>query len=272
MKGYRRQDLVRDTLSLATYAAEEGSRPLVFQHGLCGDAAQPAEMITPGSEFRHHVLECPGHGRSEIGPETDISIAAFADLLVAMMDEHGLLQCPVGGISMGAAMALRLAVLQPKRVSHLILARPAWETRSAPENMRPNAEVGRLLCLHDRETARQAFLETAIFDDLRKNSPENLVSLAGFFDRENQVDTARLLSAISRDGVGVSESQIAALSMPVLVIATDKDLIHPMSHAQKLASMIPNATFREITPKSASRVAHVAEFQAALSAFLKEYS
>lgn len=272
MKGYRQQDLVRDTLSLAAYVADEGTRPLVFQHGLCGDAAQPAEMISSGSEFKHHVLECPGHGKSELGPNTDISIAAFTDLLVAMMDEHDLPECPVGGISMGAAIALRLAVLKPKRVSHLILARPAWTIRSAPENMRPNAEVGKLLCLHDRDTARSAFLETAVFDELRDRAPENLVSLAGFFDRRNQADTARLLCAISRDGVGVSERQIATLSMPVLIIATDRDLIHPLTHAQELASMIPNATLREITPKSTDRAAHVAEFQAALSAFLKEHS
>lgn len=44
-----------------------------------------------------------------------------------------------------AAIALRLAVRLPKLVRGNIIARPAWVTADGPENMAPNADVGRLL-------------------------------------------------------------------------------------------------------------------------------
>ena len=49
---------------------------------------------------------------------------------------------PVGGISMGAAIALRIAALRPDLVSALVLARPAWLDANGPENIQPVADGG----------------------------------------------------------------------------------------------------------------------------------
>ncbi|MEP3278876.1 MAG: alpha/beta hydrolase [Stappiaceae bacterium] len=272
MKNYRHTTFTRDNLPLSTYVAAAGSLPIVFQHGLCGDAAQPADVIPSDAVLKHYVMECRGHGRSPIGPADDISIAKFTDDLAAFMAAEHLPPCPVGGISMGAAIALRLAVIHPERVSHLVLARPAWTTESAPENMAPNAEVGRLLSLRDPQSACNAFVETATAKKLRRDAPENLNSLLRFFDRPAPSETAALLTRISSDGPGVSEIQIASLSLPVLILGTADDAIHPMSHAQFLASAIPGAHMKQITSKTADPEAHRAEFQAELSAFLKDYS
>ena len=56
--------------------------------------------------------------------------------------------------------------------------------------------------------------------------------------------------------------------MPVLVIGTDGDYIHPFGHAEALAEMIPRALLVKITSKSASRGSYVREFKAALGSFL----
>ena len=50
----------------------------------------------------------------------------FADDVLAFADLRGVERFVVGGISMGAAIALRIAVRHPERVSGLVLARPAW--------------------------------------------------------------------------------------------------------------------------------------------------
>ncbi|MBV8227403.1 MAG: hypothetical protein JO232_19680 [Verrucomicrobia bacterium] len=73
------------------------------------------------------------------------------------MEAYRLGPIVIGGISMGAAISLHLAVHRPEVARGLILARPAWITASAPANQSPNLEVGRLLADLSQENARQAF-------------------------------------------------------------------------------------------------------------------
>lgn len=273
MEGYGQHWMTREGLSLAAYRANTDGRPVVFQHGLCGAADQPAEVFPDDAGACHHVLECRGHGRSDAGDPERFSIADFAIDLARFIEDRGLGPCPVGGISMGAAIATRLAVKRPDLVSALILARPAWVTEAGPENMAPNAEVGRLLAEHDDPAeARAAFLASPTATRLREDAPDNLASLTGFFTREPRHVTAALLTRIAADGPGVTREALASLDLPTLVIGTEADMIHPMSHARDLAGLIPNARLVEIPPKSRDREAYRTAFAAALRSFLKEHA
>ena len=49
-----------------------------------------------------------------------------------MLNHLGLTRAVVGGISMGAGMALNAATRYPERVAGLVLARPAWLDRPMP--------------------------------------------------------------------------------------------------------------------------------------------
>ena len=62
----------------------------------------------------------------------------------------------IGGISMGAASTLHIAVHRPDIVRGLILVRPAWIVEPAPANNGPN-RVGRLLADLPQEDARKRF-------------------------------------------------------------------------------------------------------------------
>ena len=175
----------------------------------------------------------------------------------------------VGGISMGAAIALRLAVVRPELVSALVLARPAWVADAAPANMAPNALVGALLRDHPADTARALFEDTATATRLARVAPDNLASLRGFFARKPIAVTAELLCRISADGPGVSEAAIAGIQVPALVIGHANDFVHPLDHAHRLARLIPNARLAEITPKATDASAYQGDFRAALATFLK---
>jgi pimeloyl-ACP methyl ester carboxylesterase len=59
--------------------------------------------------------------------------------------------------------------------------------------------------------------------------------------------------------------------VPTLVIATGKDVIHPLALAEDIAGLIPRARLIEITPKGVDRKRYVAEFQDALDDFLKGF-
>lgn len=252
---------------------EAGEGPdFVFQHGLCGDAAQTAEVFPHDVPFRRVTLECRGHGRSQAGDTKAFSIATFADDVAAMMETRKTAPVILGGISMGAAIALRLAVRQPRLVRALVLARPAWVTEAAPPNMRPYAEVGELLARFPRDEARTRFDRTETARRLETEGPDNLVSLRSFFTREPIATTSALLTRIAADGPGVSASEVETLGLPTLVIGQARDPLHPLAYAESLAAMITGARFERITPKAESRERYVTDFRAVLARFLTELS
>lgn len=261
----------RDGLTLAVVETGAG-RPMLFQHGLCGTAGQPAAVFPEGRGWRCLTLECRGHGQSEAGPAEGFSLATFADDLASLIESRELAPVVTGGISMGAALALRLAVTRPKLVRALVVARPAWLTEKAPPNLKPNVAVGELLAAYPPAEALARFEASALAPRLAAEAPDNLASLRGFFAREPAAVTSALLTRISRDGPGVSKADLAHLSLPVLVIGTAQDAIHPLPLAKTLAAAIPTARFVEITPKAADRAAYVRDFRAALAGFLEELS
>jgi len=246
---------------------DRGAGPaVVFQHGLGGDEAQVAEVFPDADGlWRRLTLECRGQGRSPPDPQNRYAIRTFAEDVLRLADERQVERFVAGGISMGAAIALHLAVHHPGRVTALILARPAWLFEAAPETMAPYAEVAGLLGTMDGLTTFNAG-ETAL--RLAVEAPGNLASLQGFFTRPGSAATAALLGAIAIDGPGVTRAQAAALAIPTLVIGHGRDLVHPLAYAETLAATIPGAELVEITPKATDAARHTAEFRTALRRFL----
>ena len=234
------------------------------------NARQTAEVFPPLAGFRRITVECRGHGGSEAGDPAQFSIASFADDIAAFIEERLAPPVILGGISMGAAIASRLAALRPDLVSGLILARPAWVTDAAPENMAANAQVGRLLERFPAEEARRRFLASPLAHAFAAEAPDNLASLIGFFAREPLAITAALLQAISNDGPGISPAELGAIRVPTLVIGCGRDIVHPLDHAEALARLVLSARLRIVTAKADDRRRYVQDVQAALAAFLQE--
>lgn len=267
MEGLTHHPVIREGLRLSCAAGPGTGARAYFQHGLCGDCGQTMEVF-PHDAAAMRTLECRGHGRSDAGDPRHYAIATFAEDLAALMERDGAPSI-LGGISMGAAIAARLAVTRPDLVRALILARPAWIAAAAPANMAPNAEVARWLARPGRPGEAAAFRASATGRRLADEAPDNLASLCGFFARRPRDVTAALLAAISTDGPRVDESALAGLRLPVLVIGTAEDLIHPISIARRLARLIPGARLVEIAPKGRGRDVHRQAFRAALGHFME---
>jgi pimeloyl-ACP methyl ester carboxylesterase len=258
----------RDDAKLRVF--DEGSGvPVVFQHGLGGDAAQVAENFPDAPGRRRLTLECRAQGGSQGGSVRPFSLAMFAADTLAACDARGIGRFVVGGISMGAAVALRLAVLHPDRVVALVLGRPAWAFAAAPANMQPFALVADALRSHPPAAARAWFAQSATAKMLAVEAPDNLASLLKFFDRPDPDVTADLLGDIADDGPGISRSQAAAIAVPTVVIGHGVDHVHPLATARLLAATIPGAQLAEITPKATDKPRHIAEFRAAVGNFLQ---
>ncbi|WP_368904960.1 alpha/beta fold hydrolase [Taklimakanibacter lacteus] len=243
--------------------------PVLFQHGLGGDEKQVADIFPDMPGYRRITLECRGQGRSGFGPPERLSIATFADDLAALAGKLALDAVIIGGISMGAAIVLRLAVRGNFKVRALVLARPAWVTRPAPLNMKPYALVGELMMRHPADEASRLFAESAVARELAQHAPDNLASLHGFFARPQAKQFGALLKTIAADGPGVTESELRAIDVPTLVIGHGRDLAHPLAYAEELADLIPHAQLRKITPKAESADAYRWDFKASLEEFLE---
>src|SRR5438105_2035578 len=120
--------------------------PFFFQHGLGGDVNQPFGLFRPPAGIRLLGFDVRGHGETRpLGSPEKVGIASSADDLLALMYHLEFARAIVGGISMGAAIALNFSVRYPDRVLGLVLSRPAWLDRPYPENVAIFSLIGRLI-------------------------------------------------------------------------------------------------------------------------------
>ena len=241
--------------------------PIVFQHGLGGDAAQTREVFPSTPALRMVTLECRYHGRSDPGPVEGFSLARLTEDVALIIQRNFASPVVVGGISMGAAIGLRLAVKYPELVKALVLARPAWVDKAAPENLAATRFAADLLLRHEPAEALRRFEQSPIARDFSTIAPDNLASLRSYFSPQAPRSFARMLAAIAADGPGVTRADIGRIKVPALIIGTRDDLIHPLEYAQLLAELIPHAELHEITSKSRSRADYVSMFRDTLASF-----
>lgn len=259
--------LRRDGAELAVHDGGAGA-PVLFQHGLGGNEAQVAKVFPDSPDWRRITVECRGHGASTLGEPRPFSIAMFAADVIAAADERGIDRFVAGGISMGAAIALHLAKAYPGRVTGMILVRPAWTFAAAPENLGPVREVAGLLRSRSPEEARSLFAGSATAERLRREAPDNLASLLGYFDRPDAPAFAEVLADIAADGTGVTPADAAGLALPALVIGNLHDALHPIAVAEVTAEALANAEFLEVPAKARDAEKHFAAVRAAIANFL----
>jgi pimeloyl-ACP methyl ester carboxylesterase len=102
--------------------------PVVLLHGFTSSFAGTwkrsgwVDALT-ASGRRAVGLDFPGHGESEAVPDpARVSLASLAQDVVALLDHLRLGEVDLVGLSMGAGVALRLAMVQPARVRRLVVA------------------------------------------------------------------------------------------------------------------------------------------------------
>jgi len=246
--------------------------PFFFQHGLCADVSQPFGLFQPPAGFRLLSFDCRAHGETHpIGPDEKIGIGSFADDLLALMNQLEIEHAVVGGISMGAAVALNFTLRYPRRVSALILQRPARLDGPRRENVEVYATMARLIRQHGAQKGLEVFKLSALYQNVLKESPNAAKSLVGQFLHPRAEETVALLERIPLDAPNHDRAEWRAINVPTLVLANHKDPIHPFEYGEILAREIPGAVFKELTPKSVNVEQHNAEVQRFIEDFLLEH-
>lgn len=257
-----------DELSFHYHEVGEGL-PFFFQHGLGADVSQPFGLFRPPAGIRLIAFDCRGHGETKpVGDLAKISLASFADDLRALMDHLKLAQAIVGGISMGAAVALNFALRYPERVTGLVLSRPAWLDAPNPWNVRMFSLVARLVREHGPARGREVFLNTPEFAETARSYPDTAHSLARQFEHPRIRENLANLERIPADRPNADRREWARIQVPTLILSNRQDPVHPFEYGETLAGLIPSAEFREITSKSVSVEQHGRDVQRFLEEFL----
>ena len=211
-------------------------------------------MFRPPGGIRLLGFDCRAHGQTHpLGPPEKISLQSFADDLLALMDFLQIEKAVVGGISMGAAVALNFVLRHPHRALGLVLDRPAWLDTPRRDNMAFFTVIADLLRRHGPQKGLELFKQTDTYQSALAASPTTAASLAGQFLQPQAQERVARLERIPLDCPAPDRRQWRAIAVPTLVLANGRDAIHPLEYGVTLAREIPGAEFKELTPKSRQR-------------------
>jgi pimeloyl-ACP methyl ester carboxylesterase len=254
------------------YRDEGSGIPFVFQHGLGADLSQPFSLLRPPSGIRLIAFDCRAHGQTHpLGDVNKLGLATFADDLYALLAFLQIRDAIVGGISMGAAVALNFTLRHPEIVRGLVLSRPAWTDKPHPWNVHIFTLISRLINEHGPTLGQHAFLKTSEYKEAAQKWPDVARSLLGQFESPSVEETVCKFTRIIQDRPCDDLRQLGTIRVPTLVLANDQDPIHPLEFGPILAQAIPNAQFRQITSKSISVERHERDVQEALEQFLRQH-
>jgi len=190
-----------------------------------------------------HVLtvDLLGHGRSD-RPEDPLlySTAAFADQVLALLDHVGAERAIIGGTSLGANVALEVAVAAPARVSGLLLEIPVLDNALA---------AGLLTSTPLLLASRFAPGAVAGVRVLSGLVPRGVVPfwLGVGLDTLDQrpAAMAATLHGILFGRLAPPAAQRAAIDVPALVVGHRGDPWHPVADATMLAEELTGSEYVE---------------------------
>jgi 3-oxoadipate enol-lactonase len=240
-----------------------GGPTVVLLHGLGSSSSDWPEQL-PALEpcYRVCAVDLPGHGGSPLipGPLTIERMAG--DVAAALGDLGG--PAHVVGLSLGACVALRLALQAPGAVRSLTLVNPFARVRPCgPRDLARLALRMILLGVAPMDTVA-AHVARRLFPWPEQHAlyTAAVASLAG---TPRRAYLAAMWALARFDARG----QVAAIRQPTLVVSGDRDTSVPLAAKLALAAAIPHARLLVI-PASGHATPHdqPAVFNRALLEFL----
>lgn len=232
----------------------------VLLHGLGADRSQPLALFGPvlGSLGAGTVVapEVRAHGASAvIGGAADFALDRLA-AEVAAEARAGLAEAtgvgdaapsapvhPVTlvGISMGAALALRICLRGLLPVERAVFVRPAFGDRSLPPNLRAFPVIGELLRELGPVDGAERFRHTEPYLRVARESPAGGRGLLAQFTATDAATRAIRLVEIPRNRAFDADAELAELSgrgIRSLVIGAPRDPVHPLALAERWAAAL----------------------------------
>ncbi|WP_448808649.1 alpha/beta fold hydrolase [Agromyces bauzanensis] len=226
----------------------------VLLHGLGADRRQPLGL------FESVIQEVSGDDEVVVAPDVRahggfLAVGEPADFALDRLAAEVCAQLPVAmaqsvhgpaaasepvtliGISMGAAIALRIALTGLLPVSRAVFVRPSFDDRSLPEHLYPFPVIGQILA--DAGPAGAAeFQERAVYQRVAAISPAGGRALLAQFQAPDAARRAMRLIEIPRNRAFDTASELAGLrarGIRSFVVGAVRDPVHPVPVAEQWA-------------------------------------
>jgi pimeloyl-ACP methyl ester carboxylesterase len=246
--------------------------PLIFSHGL-GGSVQHVQNTVSGLHAKLILYDNRAHGRTVTHRDSPpLSFSLMASDMAALLDHLHLEQAVLGGVSMGAGVALACTLRWPGRFSGLVLSRPAWLDRPHPANLAFTRILANLLERYSIADAISAFKQTPCYMELRNTSEASASSLLELIRSSNPAMLSTAYRSMSASTPVHSIDEMRKVNLPTLVIGNHNDAVHSIEIAQCWANTIPGALLRIIPSKFDDGEGHAREFRNAVKQFLENYA
>jgi pimeloyl-ACP methyl ester carboxylesterase len=240
-----------------------GDRVLVWLHGLLLDAnlSRGLARALAARGNRVVLLDLLGHGRSEKPRHSSAHrMDLYAEQVLCLLDELGVDQVVLGGVSLGTNVSLLTTVRAPERVRGLVLEMPVLESAAPAAAL---TFVPLLLEMHYAQAALRPVTRVISRLPLSGIGPlDSLLRAAG----SDPTEIAAVLHGMLLGPIAPTVEQRQAITAPALVLGHGIDLIHSFADAKRLARQLPDArlirtrTFAELWVTPARLTAEIAKF------------
>ncbi|QEE60411.1 alpha/beta hydrolase [Salinibacterium sp. dk2585] len=225
------------------HAGDTSKPALLMLHGITGHAEAYSRNLRAHSEhFSCWAIDFIGHGYSS-KPEHPLEITHYIDQVLAFMDGIGAEKVYITGESLGGWVAAKLAQLHPEKVERIVL-------NTMGGTMANPVVMERLLTLStdaandpswERVKARLEWLmadPSMVTDDLIKTRQ-------AIFQQPDWKMACQMNMALqdleTRKRNMLSDGDLAAITVPAMVLWTTKDPSGPVDEGRRIASLIPGA-------------------------------
>jgi pimeloyl-ACP methyl ester carboxylesterase len=217
------------------YEIHGTGQPLVLLHGAFSAIGTSFGALLPGLAESRQVIafELQAHGRTA-DIDRPLSIELMADDTAAALHYLGIERADIFGYSMGAAVALHLAIRHPQVARKLVLASVTYNL----SGVHPGIMDGL------GEMKPEMMFGSPWHDEYMRIAPDP-GHFATFFAKKTQMD---------RNIKDVLSEAVAAIKAPTLLIIGDSDLVRP-EHAVEMFRLLGGGVFGDMAGLPNSQLA-----------------
>ena len=231
-------------LNLLAYDEQGSGLPVMLIHGfpLNRRMWRPQIEALAGSGCRVICPDLPGFGESPLS-ERPVTMAVYADALIALLDRLQIDKAVIGGMSMGGYVLLNLVERYPERLLGAIylVTRAAGDDAAAREKrsmLAAEVENGNLLAVPD------AFVQVLFAPHTARDNPRLVSDVRQWMESTPAEGIVEgLLAMRDRDDY---VDRLSRLQVPSLVVGAELDKAIPPDHARAMAEGLPNAELQII--------------------------